>query len=72
MLQMKALNGTPLFSSLERKYNYYNEISDNLGKGQTVAEAISSGLTGAAFPLPRPSTNFLIQIKQEAVSLLTF
>ena len=68
--QMKASQGAPFFSALERKYNYFSTIRNEIAMGKSVKEAIATGLSGAVFPMPRPSQTVISQLKQEAVNLL--
>lgn len=68
--QMKANQGNPFFSALERKFNYFSAIRNEIATGKSVKEAIAAGLSGAVFPMPRPSQTVISQLKQEAVNLL--
>ncbi|MCB0520634.1 MAG: hypothetical protein H6577_16390 [Lewinellaceae bacterium] len=68
--QMKANPGSPFFDALQRKFNYFSAIRNEVATGKSVKEAIVSGLEGAALPLPRPTQIALQQLKQEAVNLL--
>ncbi len=68
--QMKANQGSPFFSALERKFNYFSTIRNEIATGKSVKEAIATGLLGAVLPMPRPSQTVISQLKQEAVNLL--
>lgn len=70
MAQMKANQGSPFFDALQRKFNYYSAIRNEVASGKSVKEAIVNGLEGAALPLPRPTQYALQQLKLEAVNLL--